>query len=311
MSSNLTSVEAYQYSELAPNIELSGVVEPEPALARAELATPIEGGHVVRLARTGGDGFAPELTREELHARYVAADESSTRTADLPGTWRSLLAGELTIADSFHERGRCFLVLAPRRNGRKSFSARKLSVLEHVLIGGRHKTTTHELKISASTVSMLARQALSFLGLECTPSKVPLMLCVLAHAGRPGAVRRDARLSVVRAGDVEHSVLSIARPDVALHAQLSRGEFAVLTSLVEGKSHKQIAEERDASSHTVANQLTSAFRRLGLSGRLELLQVLAARVKESPALEREPASSPRVVAALGAVPELSGLELAR
>lgn len=294
MSSNLITIQALKYSE--PPVEsgqLGGVVKAESSFSRSEPATLVGHAQVVRLA-------VPELSERELRARCVAADMTTDRTADLAGTWRALLAGDLTIVSSFHEHERCYLVVEPRRGGRGSFSARKLAVLERVLLGGRHKVTTHELKISASTVSMVARQALAFLGLDLTPSKVPLMLCVLAHAGRDGAAHRDARISTVRARDGELSVLSIARPDVALHAKLSRGEFAVLSGLVEGKSHKQIATERDASSHTVANQLTSAFRRLGLSGRLELLQALASPVPAPASTDHEPASSPRATGAAAA-----------
>jgi DNA-binding NarL/FixJ family response regulator len=295
MSSNLTSpIQAFQYSEPPPESgQVGGVVKAESSSSRSEVTAQAGRAQVVRLARASAENPVPELTGSELRACCVAADEASERNADLAGTWRALLGGELTIADSFHENGRCYLVLQPRKGGRSTFSARKLDVLEHVLLGGRHKVTTHELKISASTVSMVARQALAFLGLDCPPSKVPLMLCVLAHAARTGAVRRDARLGTVRSRDGELSVLSIARPDLGLHAKLSRGEFAVLSGLVEGKSHQQIATERDASSHTVANQLTSAFRRLGLSGRLELLQALASPIHASRSPEPEPTSSPR------------------
>jgi DNA-binding CsgD family transcriptional regulator len=138
---------------------------------------------------------------------------------------------------------------------------------------------------------MLTRQALSYLGLDCTPSKVPFLLCVLARAARPGAARRSVRSSVVRSGEHEFQVLSMERPDLSLRARLSLSEFAVLSRLVEGKSHKQIAKERNASAHTIANQLTSAFRRLSVSGRLELLQALARY--DASSLEAEPIPASR------------------
>ncbi len=301
MPSNLTSTtQAFQYDELpVESGRLGGLLKAEPAFARRQV-TPTAQAQVVRLPRPGSESAAAELSGDELRARCVAADEASDGVADLAGTWRSLLAGAVTVSDSFHESDRCYLVLEPRKGGPVHFSPRKLAVLEHVLVGGRHKVTTTELKISASTVSMVARQALAHLGLDCTPSKVPLLLCVLAHAGRSGHVRGDARVSVVRTGDTALSVLSITRPDFALNAKLSRGELAVLSGLVEGMSHKQIAEQREASSHTVANQLTSAFRRLGLSGRLELLQSLAVpnQGKRSPEPEPSPASSPPLLGAL-------------
>ena len=314
MSSNLTSTtQAFHYSERPPESgELAHVIQAERAFSRGEATTHVGPGQVVRLALAGGGQEAsPALTDAELRALAIEGDLSSERSADLAAIWRTLLRGELTIADSFHEQGRCYLVLRARKGARDAFSPRKLAVLEHVLLGGRHKVTTHELKISASTVSMVARQALSFLGLDCTPSKVPLMLCVMAHAGRPGAFRREARASVVRTSGGELTVLSIARPDFALRPRLSQGEFAVLTGLVEGKTHKQIAVERGASSHTIANQLTSAFRRLGLSGRLELLQALATPIQASDPPEPEPelASSPRAAGAPNDAVETDDLDL--
>lgn len=302
MSSNLTSTtEAFHYSELPPESgELAGVVKAERAFSRGEASTHVAATQLVRLALAGGGKEEPpELVDADLRARVVESDLSSTQSMDLAATWRTLLRGDRSIAASFHDQGRCYLVLRERKPGGDALNARKLRVLEHVLLGGRHKVTTHELKISASTVSMVARQALAFLGLDCTPSKVPLMLCVIAHAGRPGALRREARSSLVRTAGGELTVLSIGRPDFALRPRLSQGEFAVLTGLVEGKTHKQIALERGASSHTIANQLTSAFRRLGLSGRLELLQALATPLQASGPREPEPepASSPRAVAA--------------
>jgi DNA-binding CsgD family transcriptional regulator len=92
------------------------------------------------------------------------------------------------------------------------------------------------------------------------------------------------------------------RPDLGLRGQLSVSEFAVLSGLVEGKSHKQIAKERNASAHTVANQLTSAFRRLAVSGRLELLRALASQDASNAERETEPTpdSSRRLALTRGA-----------
>jgi len=47
--------------------------------------------------------------------------------------------------------------------------------------------------------------------------------------------------------------------------------------LIEGKSYQDMAKLRDTSKRTVANQLASAFHRLGISGRAELLCLLAKR----------------------------------
>jgi DNA-binding CsgD family transcriptional regulator len=240
------------------------------APASAELGCP---AHVPRLA-IASSGKSGRRRDAELRERAVDADSTSNAVCSLAPLWQAMLSGDLRIADSFHSESRCYIVLG-RRESKLCFSARKLGVLERALLGGRHKVTINELKISASTLSMLTRQALAYLGLDCTPSKVPFLLCVLARAAQPGAARPSVRSSFVQSDEHELQVLSMERPDLGLRARLSVSEFAVLSGLVEGKSHKQIARERNASAHTVANQLTSAFRRLSVSGRLELLQALA------------------------------------
>jgi DNA-binding NarL/FixJ family response regulator len=44
--------------------------------------------------------------------------------------------------------------------------------------------------------------------------------------------------------------------------------------LLEGSSHAQISSERGTSARTVANQLATAFRKLGVSGRGQLVDRL-------------------------------------
>jgi DNA-binding CsgD family transcriptional regulator len=65
---------------------------------------------------------------------------------------------------------------------------------------------------------------------------------------------------------------------VARH--LSTAEFEVLSHFVEGLTYEQIARERGRSSRTIANQISAVFRKLRVSGRRELLALLAAREHE-------------------------------
>jgi DNA-binding CsgD family transcriptional regulator len=52
--------------------------------------------------------------------------------------------------------------------------------------------------------------------------------------------------------------------------QLTGAELAVATALVEGASNQQIAIARGSSVRTVANQVASIFRKLGVRSRGEL-----------------------------------------
>src|SRR5260221_10104077 len=63
-------------------------------------------------------------------------------------------------------------------------------------------------------------------------------------------------------------VLSI---DVTALRGLSKGERAVVGLAVFGLSNQEIARQRGSSPRTVANQLASAYRKLGVGSRAELL----------------------------------------
>jgi len=57
---------------------------------------------------------------------------------------------------------------------------------------------------------------------------------------------------------------------------LTPSERAVAELAAAGLSNRRIAELRDASLRTVANQLTSAYQKLGLTSRRELSVLLGA-----------------------------------
>lgn len=59
--------------------------------------------------------------------------------------------------------------------------------------------------------------------------------------------------------------------DEAALAPLSEAERAVVGLAVVGLSNKDIASRRGSSPRTVANQLASAYRRLGVGSRAELI----------------------------------------
>jgi DNA-binding CsgD family transcriptional regulator len=52
---------------------------------------------------------------------------------------------------------------------------------------------------------------------------------------------------------------------------LTPAESDVVAQILKGRSNAQIAALRDASERTVANQIANAFRKLGVTSRLELV----------------------------------------
>ena len=69
-------------------------------------------------------------------------------------------------------------------------------------------------------------------------------------------------------------MLSVALPDAELRCRLSKAELTVAHALIQGKSHAEICAERGTSPRTIANQLSSIYRKLGVSGRREFLTVI-------------------------------------
>jgi DNA-binding NarL/FixJ family response regulator len=74
-----------------------------------------------------------------------------------------------------------------------------------------------------------------------------------------------------RIGRDEYLVLSVPLPTLRLPAALTAAERAVVEAVFEGRSNDEIARQRDTSPHTIANQLATAFRKLGVGSRTELI----------------------------------------
>jgi DNA-binding CsgD family transcriptional regulator len=216
-------------------------------------------------------------SQELLRALAVAGDATTTSTIGLERVWAELLRGECCIADTFFAANRSFLLSRETRSpgGKRArrVPRRPIELLETVLLGSTQKAVAIEAKMSVSTVSTLLREVLAVLGLSCPASKVPPIIVALASAARVAPL--TGRESVVTDGVLEYRVISVERPDLSLSTRLSPAEYQATRLLVEGKHHDEIARERNASPRTIANQLGSAFRKLGVSGRSELLAALS------------------------------------
>ena len=89
-----------------------------------------------------------------------------------------------------------------------------------------------------------------------------------ARAGRP-------TIDAFTLAGVELTVFTFPLHDEAQLEKLSEAEREVVLLVLQGHSSQQIAEARGTSARTVANQLASVFRKLGVSGRGELTAALA------------------------------------
>lgn len=73
----------------------------------------------------------------------------------------------------------------------------------------------------------------------------------------------------------ELAVLSFPLIDPDLPRGVTRAESEVVRLLLAGKTNAEIAQARGTSLRTVANQVQSIFKKLGVSSRAELVALLA------------------------------------
>jgi len=82
----------------------------------------------------------------------------------------------------------------------------------------------------------------------------------MATDKRPGVV-------LLADGTTQWVVIGVAAHDLS---PLSRAERDVVARVLRGESNAAVAKARSVSTRTIANQLASAYRKLGVSSRAEL-----------------------------------------
>jgi DNA-binding CsgD family transcriptional regulator len=156
-----------------------------------------------------------------------------------------------------------------------ALSKRHAEILLRSLSEGARKSLAVDLRLCPSSVAEILKQGFTFMGLSCWPSRIPFLLVMAAHAWRAKELERNANVLVAENQSLPRQTITVTRADSAVSARLTPAEYAVTRLLVEGKSYREMAVLRETSSRTVANQLAAAFHRLGVSGRAELLCLLA------------------------------------
>jgi DNA-binding NarL/FixJ family response regulator len=187
-------------------------------------------------------------------------------------------------------------------------TGRALGVMERLLSGQSHKVVAIELQVSVSTVTSSLQGSMRTMGLPCRNSRAPVILTMAALAAlRPRAELVLGRIACSGGHENATWVVSVRRVDLELESLLTKAESAALRQLVAGSSYAQIAEQRAVSVRTVANQLAAAFRKLGVSGRSEVVQQLIARSVEFRSTTR--ATFARTATHLGGLGLVNGSQL--
>lgn len=215
------------------------------------------------------DGESADARRVLLRTRALCTDAHGCVTPVHDQPWHELSSGSYRLVDHFMTEQRCYALLQTGLRPTPT-TKRQTEWLERVLRADSQKGAALDLRIAQSTLASGLRHYLNDLGVSSRPSKIPLSLILIARAtdqAQRGAVWRE---STFTHGDAIYRVVSWSRPDTAIARILSPAECSVVRLVIEGLSHAEIASRRRTSMRTVANQLASAFRRLNVSGRLQL-----------------------------------------
>jgi DNA-binding NarL/FixJ family response regulator len=209
--------------------------------------------------------FIPAV-REVLRHAAIAQDRvTEKREPHRKQTlWERLLAGRWTILEVFSVSGIRYVIAYKNPEDGVALRAlpeRDRAVLELALAGRTGKWIALELQLSESTVARTFRRALRRLGVADTTALMGI---------------RNAPFESLE-GLATGVDLAMARltPVAPSAAALSDAERAVVAGILGGKRAAAIARERGTSIRTVSHQITSIYKKLGVSSRREALVLLA------------------------------------
>lgn len=243
-------------------------------------------GHVVHARGAAGTRGA----RETLRHLACTLDRVRTRREREDGAaalraWPGLASGRWTLVEHFESDGRRYYVAL--RNEPEAVHLVKLTeqerkVVEHAAHGAPSKVIAGALDLEESTVSTHLRRAMAKLRVRSRAELIGLGSAVQL-AEMPGGASNDDALLVIRAHDAVACELD--------NFGLTRAEKDVALGILKGQSNEDIARNRNAKPSTVANQVQSIFRKVGVNARAELVAHLTP-VHETPAHESPPDEAP-------------------
>jgi DNA-binding CsgD family transcriptional regulator len=209
------------------------------------------------------------LLSQETIAALTAAERVHPNHDILAEVWRGFERGALRVVSCFHDEEHYGLRLA-RSPASAGLTTEQSVLLKRYFRSGLQKVLSLDDGVSPSLVTTHLNTALSRIGLTCWPSRVPLLV-VLASVAADGEAITGAERSWCEGG---HEVVTLRSPRAWLAERLSPGEAAVAWLQVEGLTLQEIAARRGAARRTVANQIGTVHRKLGVSRRAELLKLL-------------------------------------
>lgn len=222
-----------------------------------------------------------DFVTESLRTAALAADTGNThdrgdrepRVVPLASVWHDLGTSRALVVDSFCRPERCYLVTRSRApiTPVRGITARNLQILTLALLARMQKNVALDLGITQSAVAFAASRCLRAMGLDCTASTAPALLVAAVQAYHQEGAQPLARAATFVHGGFDHHVFSIRRPEPRGEG-LSDAERDIVRLIIERRTNLEIAQLRATSKRTVANQLSRILAKLGVDGRLGVVQ---------------------------------------
>jgi DNA-binding CsgD family transcriptional regulator len=214
----------------------------------------------------------PLKPSNELRRHHaVLQDVLTSEGASLARLWSSLLDAEERIADAFFTQDRCYLILESAPPRMAPLTDHRRSMLGRMLRGECQNSLAIELGLAPSTVALNIREGMRCIGMDVRPSRCHPLPMAAALAAVAGAESWIAASSILVEEGRPLRVISLQRPEMQLVDELPSAELDVVRGLVEGIGYQGISQRRQRALRTIANQVSSVFRKYHVSGRNELL----------------------------------------
>jgi DNA-binding CsgD family transcriptional regulator len=224
----------------------------------------------------------------QSHEPWERFDEPAP-SLDARQVWPKLASGELAICYFATSPTAVYLgveVVAPA--DRRAHGPGDCALVEQLLLGAQQKAVASDLGRSAAHVCLRASRCLRALGFKGRVNGVPAALVMLVELSVSG-LELTARVTRFDGAGDHGYLVALPRPDRP-HALFTPAERAILRGLVDGQHADEIATERGSTVRTVVNQIGSIYRKLRVSGRIELLGKLLRLPPESATVSARPAA---------------------
>jgi DNA-binding NarL/FixJ family response regulator len=232
-------------------------------------ASPVEGifdpgGKIYEARGPAMNGSARELLREAVRRIDHVRTRAGRSDPDIAmTTWEGLVEGRWSLVDHFDTDRRRFVVAVkndPTYPDPRGLTMRERQVAEFVGLGHSCKEISYTLGISQSAVTNCTARVQSKLDLNS--------LTDLAGFFAPSGLRSKLAEVSIQGEDLLVGAYPLINEDRV--EGLTEAERAVLAHLIAGSTNSDIAQKRQTSEHTVANQVQAIFRKLGVMSRSEL-----------------------------------------